>query len=264
MGIPLLEGRDFTEEDVDGRQPVAIVSRSFARKYFPGQSAVAKRVRGPGKNAPWWTIAGVVSDVRYMGLETAPPMQFYAPLWQVGVNSVNVAVRTGLPADRMASAMRAVVRSLDPAIAAADVRTMSQLVSEATAERRFQTFLLTAFGAAALFLSLVGLYALIAYSVQQRTGEIGIRMALGAQRSTVMRMVLKQGTSLALIGSALGIVSALGVTRLMTSLLFEIKPTDATTFLSAAVLFCAVALAACYIPARRATKVDPMISLRYE
>jgi putative ABC transport system permease protein len=141
---------------------------------------------------------------------------------------------------------------------------MSQLVSAATAERRFQTLLLTAFGGIALFLSLVGLYALIAYSVQQRTGEIGIRMALGARRSTVMRMVLKQGSSLALPGIALGILFALGLTRLMTSLLFEVKPTDVATFLTTAVLFGAVALAACYIPARRATKVGPAVSLRYE
>ena len=264
MGIPFLEGRAFTDADATGRPPVVIVSRSFAREYFPGQSAVGKRIRFQQNSPNWSTIVGVVNDVRYRGLDTPPPLQFYAPLWQVSVNGASVATRTSLPVDRIASSLRAVVRDLDPALVPDDVRTMNQLVSDAAAERRFQTFLLTAFGGVALFLSLVGLYALMAYSVERRTGEFGIRMALGAQRSTVMRMVLKQGSRLALPGIALGILCAWGLTRLMTSLLFKVKPTDAATFLTTAVLFGAVALAACYIPARRATRVDPMVSLRYE
>jgi putative ABC transport system permease protein len=191
-------------------------------------------------------------------------MQIYNPLWQSGANSLSVVARTSLAPDRLDSDMRTLVRGLDPAVAVADVRTMSQLVSAATAERLFQTLLLTAFGGVALFLSLVGLYALMAYSVQQRTAEIGIRMALGAQRSSVMRLVLKQGSTLALTGIALGFACAWALTRSMASLLFEVKPTDAPTFFGAAILFCAVALAACYVPARRATRVDPMVALRYE
>ena len=191
-------------------------------------------------------------------------MQIYTPLWQTSVNSVSVVVRTNLAVDRVASNMRSLVRDLDPAVAVADVRTMGQLVSGATAGRRFQTLLLTAFGGVALFLSLVGLYALMAYFVQQRTAEIGIRMALGAQRGSVMRMVLRQGSSLALAGIALGVACAWCFTRWMTSLLFEVEPADAATFFVVAILFCAVALASCYIPARRATRVDPMIALRYE
>ena len=136
--------------------------------------------------------------------------------------------------------------------------------NQATAERRFQTFLLTAFGGAALFLSLVGLYGLMAYSVARRTAEFGIRTALGAQRSTLMLMVLKQGAALAFTGVGIGLVAAWSLTRLMANLLFEVKPTDAASFFGATVLFCAVALAACWVPARRATKVDPMVSLRYE
>jgi putative ABC transport system permease protein len=263
MGIPLLGGRFFTEDDVAGRPPVAIVSRSFAKRYFPGQDPVGKRCRYGDAN-PWLTIAGVVGDVRHASLETTPPMQIYRPLWQTGANSISVVARTTLPADRLAADMRALVRGLDPAVALADVRTMSQLVSGAASERRFQTLLLTAFGGVALFLSLVGLYALMAYSVQQRTAEIGIRMALGAQRSNVMRLVLKQGSVLALIGIALGFACAWALTGSMASLLFEVGPTDTVTFVGAAILFCAVALAACYVPARRATRVDPMVSLRYE
>jgi predicted permease len=180
MGIPLLEGRAFTDADATGRPLVAIVSRSFARKYFPGQSAVGKRVRSRESSSPWSTIVGVVNDVRYRGLDTTPPMQFYGPL--VNLDSVDLVARTSLPVDPMASSMRAVVRDLDPALVPGDIRTMDQLVSQATAERRFQTFLLTAFGGAALFLSLVGLYALMAYSVERRTGEFGIRTALGAHQ----------------------------------------------------------------------------------
>jgi predicted permease len=264
MGIPLLGGRAFTDDDVSGRPSVAIVSRSFARRYFPGRDAVGRQFHNHDSNAEPTTIVGVVGDVRQWSLETTPPMQIYTPLWQSSANSVSLAVRTSLAVDRVASNMRSVVRDLDPAVAVADVRTMSELVSGATAERRFQTLLLTAFGGVALFLSLVGLYALMAYSVQQRTAEIGIRMALGAQRSNVMRLVLKQGSKLALAGIALGVACAWGLTRWMTSLLFEVRPADAATFFGVTILFSAVALASCYLPARRATRVDPMVALRYQ
>jgi predicted permease len=261
MGIPLLGGRVFTDDDAPGRPPVAMVSRSFARRYFPGQDAVGKRCRSD-TDAPWWTIVGVVADVRQWNLEATPPMQVYLPLWQS--NSASVVVRTRLAPERLASSLRAVLRDLDPTLALADVESMRQLVSAATAQRRFQTLLVTAFGGVALLLSLMGLYALMAYSVEQRTGEIGIRMALGAQRSSVMRMVLKQGAALALTGIVLGFACAWAMTRSIASLLFEVKPTDALTFFGVAILFCAVALAACYVPARRATRVDPMVALRYE
>jgi len=156
------------------------------------------------------------------------------------------------------------LRVIDPTLAIADIRTMGQLVSESMAARRFQTLLLSAFSGIALALSLVGLYAMLAYSVRQRTAEIGIRMALGARRSSVMRSVLMQGAKLAFSGTAVGAASAWGLTRLMTSLLFEVKPTDAPTFFAVALLFFAVAMAACYIPAHRAMGVDPMVALRYE
>jgi len=263
MGIPLLGGRAFTSADAAGRAPVAMVSRSFARRYFPGQHAVGKRCRY-GPQSPWWTIVGVVGDVRYWSLEATPLMQVYMPLWQTGGRSASVVVRTSLTTGRLASSMRALVRRLDPAVAVAAVQTMRQIVSGAAAERRFQTLLVTAFGGIALILSLVGLYAVMTYWVQQRTAEIGIRMALGAQRSNVMALVLKQGSSLALAGIALGVGCALGLTRWMTALLFEVRPGDALTLCSVAALFCAVALAACCVPAWRATRVDPLVSLRYE
>jgi predicted permease len=265
MGIPLLQGRDFTDNDVSTHPAAAIVSRTFARNYFPGQNALGKRFRdGVDQQAAWWTIVGVVGDARYLNLETTPPMQIYTPLWGASPGSVCVVARTSLPPENLASNIRAIVREFDPSLAVADIRTMNQLVSMASAERRFQMLLLTVFGGLALFLSLVGLYGLMAYSVQQRTAEIGIRMALGAQPDNVLRLVLKQGANMALAGIALGIVGAWGLTRLMASLLFEVQPTDAATFFGVAILFCVVALAACYVPARRATRLDPMVALRYE
>ncbi|HTA43616.1 MAG TPA: ABC transporter permease [Bryobacteraceae bacterium] len=260
MGIPLLEGRDFDDGDAAGRTPVMIVSRSFEQKYFPGKSAIGRHVRANGLQ----TIVGVVADVRMRELDTAPPMQIYSPMWQSPTGAANVVVRGALSSEQITSAVRGLMRSMDKALAVADVRTMDQLVSGASAQRRFQTLVLTVFGGISLFLSLLGLYALMAYTVQRRTAEIGIRMALGAQRSAVMGLVLRQGAILWLGGIALGFVCAWSVTRWMRSLLFEVQPTDPLTFAGVAAVFCAVAAIACYVPARRATQVDPLISLRYE
>ena len=260
MGTPLLEGRDFDDDDAAGRPPVAIVSRSFEQRYFPARSALGRRVRANG----WLTIVGVVADVRMRELDTTPPMQFYTPLWQSPRGAVSIVVRSALRPERIAVAVRSLVRNMDSALAVADVRSMEDLVSEASAERRFQTLVLTVFGGVSLFLSLVGLYALMAYTVQRRTTEIGIRMALGAQRGAVIGMVLRRGAALWLGGIALGFACAWVMTRWMRSLLFEVGATDPLTFVGVAALFCAVAAVACYIPARRATRVDPVISLRYE
>ena len=259
-GIPILEGRAFTGADTIQSQPVIIISRSFARRYFPGQSALGKKIHTTGHRV----VVGVAADVRQYSLENAPPMQFYVPLLQDGLWAANIVARTTLSPTRLASDMRALVRNLDPAVAVGAVRTGSELVAAATAERRFETFLLTAFAGIGLFLSLVGLYALLTYSVEQRTAEIGVRMALGAQPGCILRQVLAQGSTLALAGIALGLAGAWFAARSIASLLFEVKPTDAPTFLAVAVLFCAVALAACYFPARRATRVDPIVSLRVE
>ena len=266
LGIPLLAGRSFTDDDIRGRPPVAIVSRSFAETYFPGQSAIGKQFHPPEEKVKsnWRTIVGVVADVRQFSLDQTPPMQIYGPLWQSSSDRVSVVIRSSIGADHVVTEMRGMVHELDPALAIADVHTMSELISDAAGERRFQTLLLSAFGGIALVLSLVGLYALMAYSVQQRTAEIGIRMALGAQRSSVMRLILKEGSTLAFAGVVLGVACAWAATRLLASLLFEVRPTDSLTFLGVAGLFCAVAVLACYVPARRATRVDPMVALRHE
>jgi putative ABC transport system permease protein len=260
MGIPLLEGRDFDDADTTGRPPVIIVSRSFEQKYFSGRSALGRRVRASG----WRTIVGVVADVRMRQLDAAPPMQLYLSMWETPTGSADVVVRGALPPKAIASTLRGVVRDMDPALAIGDVDTMEQLVSRSVAERRFQTLLLTAFGGIALLLALLGLYALIAYTAQRRTSEIGVRMALGAQRSAVMRLILQQGARLSLGGIVLGFACAWGVTRWLRSLLFEVQPSDPITYIGVAALFCVVAALACYVPARRATLVDPAISLRCE
>lgn len=209
-----------------------------------------------------WTIVGVVPDIRQMDLESTPPLQFYAPLGNP--NSLSIVARTSLPANQLAADMRAIVHDLDPTVAVADVHTMNELVSSAQSERRFQTLLVSLFGGMALFLSLVGLYGLMSYTVEQRTGEIGIRMALGAQRANVMRLIVREGSILALAGTAIGFTCALVLTRLIASLLYETKPTDAPTFFAVVILFTATSVAACCVPALRATRVEPMIALRYE
>lgn len=266
MGIRLLEGRFFTDDDSAGHPNVAIISRTFAESYFARRSPLGQRFHFiDGAPQPtWWTIVGVVDDVRNESLEEKPRLQAYMPFWQSTVPTASVVLRTSANEDTIAAAVRRELITIDSTLAVADVRTMSQLVSEATEERRFQTFLLSSFSGIAFVLSLVGLYALLAYSIRQRTGEIGIRMALGAQRGSVMRLILMEGSGLALAGVTVGLGCAWVLTRLMTSLLFEVKPTDPATFFGVAILLCAVALASCYFPAQRATRVDPMVALRHE
>jgi predicted permease len=266
MGIRLLHGRYFTDDDARGRELVAIVNRTFARQYFPDQSALGKRfhfIDGAPKPT-WWTIVGVVGDIRHASLEEKPQFQAYLPFWQAGDPTASVVLRTDYNPALIAPVVRKVVNGLDSSLAIGDVRTMGQLVAESTAGRRFQTLLLTAFSSVALLLSLVGLYALVAYSVRQRTAEIGIRMTLGAQRGNVLRLVLKEGSGLALAGVAVGLACSWALTRLMTNLLFGVRATDTSTFVGVGILFSAVTMAACYIPARRGMRFDPMVALRHE
>jgi predicted permease len=266
MGIALLNGRFFTDDDTVGRQLVAIVNRTFAREYFPRQNALGKRFhfRDGAPQPTWWTIVGVVDDIRHASLEEEPQPQAYLPFWQSSYSTASVVLRTIYSSEMIVADVRGIVNTLDSSLAIGDIRTMDQLVSESTAQRRFQTLLLTVFSAIALILSLVGLYALVAYSVRQRTAEIGIRVALGAQRRDILRLVIRQGTALTFVGVPTGILGSWTLSRFFASLLFEVKPTDGTTFAVVAFLVCCVALAACYIPARRAVDVDPLVALRYE
>ena len=270
LGIPVLAGRDFTEDDgVGGGAPVVIISQSFAEAYFSRQGALGQHLQavnsdGRDRPEPAVTIVGVVPDVRQETLDKPPLMQIYDPLWQGGVTSASIVVRTAISPASLVGQIRSVLRAIDPALALADVHTMDDLVSSAKAGRRFQTLLLSLFAGIALFLSLLGLYALLAYSVKQRTAEIGVRMALGTQRGHVLRMVLRQGLLVASIGIIVGLATSLALTRLLRGLLFDVAPNDPVTLLVVTLGLLVAALAASWIPAWRATRIDPMAALRNE
>jgi len=264
MSIPLRAGREFTERDVDRSSVVTVVNETAARLFWPGEEAIGKRFRFGGGRAEWIEVVGVVGDVRHEGLQEEAGPHVYLPLLQVPWPTLKVALRSNLAPTALASAVRQQVQAIDPQQPVSDVKTMSEIMAQSVAPRRLTLSLFSLFAIVALMLAAVGIYGVIAYTVGQRTREIGIRMALGAQPRDVLKLVVGQGMLLALIGVGLGLMAALVLTRLMASLLFGVRPSDPMTFASIALLLGGVALVACYLPARRATKVDPMIALRYE
>ena len=267
FGIPLLSGREFTDADTTGSQSVAIVDEAFAAKYLDGR-ALGRRISTESDkkgNRQWTEIVGVVQSARDSDLSAQPAGEIYFPYAQEdSFQSANFIARTSADPAVMLPALRGAVWSEDKNAPITDVETMDQIVASDVAEPRFQATLLGSFGALGLLLAMVGIYSVISYGVTQRTREIGVRMALGAQPANVLRMVIREGMLLAAGGIVIGIAGALALGRVLQSLLFEIKPTDPATFIGVAVVLAIVALAACYIPARRAMKVDPMIALRYE
>ena len=268
MGIPILEGRGFTEADDAKAPPVVVVSQAFARRYFPNENPVGKRIRpaaGAGRPFPWREIVGVVGNVRDRGLAHTPGPVFYAPYNQLPLSlAVNFVVRTQGNPRGLVSLARSDMASMNPHIPLYHIETMEQYLASSAAQARFNAVLLGIFAALALLLASVGLYGVISYSVAQRTHEIGIRMAVGAGRNDVLRMVIGQGLKLAVIGAAVGIAGALALTRLLASMLYGVNPTDLATYVAVSLILIAVALVACYIPARRAMRVDPMLALRHE
>jgi predicted permease len=266
MEIPLLQGREFTREDVASTPRVTIISEAMARIYFPNQNPIGKRLIfgfPPNGEAPR-EIIGVVGNVRDVELRQAPAAMMYVPFAQAPFWGTVVVVRTNLSVAAVAEAIQRDAHAIDKDLPVTDIGAIPQLVDATLEQPRFQTLLLGLFSGLALTLAAVGIYGVISYSVIQRTHEIGIRMSLGAQPSQVLRLVMGQGAKLALAGIVVGIAAALALTRLMRSLLFEVSPADPLTFAGIAVLLVAVALAACYIPALRAMRVDPMTALRYE
>jgi len=267
MGIPLLSGRLVTEQDVTNGASLVLINEAMAKRFWPGEDPVGKRIStmvSSGQQIPWQTIAGVVGNVRHLGLDVEPrPEIYYHTNTQPPFGPV-VVIRTTSDPQRLISIARAKVRELDRDVPISNVNTMEQLVSQSVAQRRFGMFLLGVFALLALLLAAIGIYGVVSYSVTQRTQEIGVRMALGANATDVLKMVLRNGMSLALIGVGFGLAGAFGLTRLMSRLLFEVTPTDVTTFALVSVGLIAVALLACYLPARRAMKVDPLEALRYE
>lgn len=274
MGIPLIRGRLFTQADDERSRSVVIISQSTAEKYFAGRDPIGGRLKWgvPQNNSPWLTVVGVVGDVKQGPLDDKTIPHTYSPYAQRtddemkagSAQDLNMAVRTaGNPLAAVAS-MRQAVWSLDPQVPVTEMRTMDQVISESTAPRRFNMLLVGLFAVAALLLAAIGLYGVMSYSVSQRTHEIGVRMTLGARRSDVLRMVLGSGITLVLIGVGIGIVGALAASRLLTSFLFEVRPSDPLTFAGVALLLAIIAVVANMAPALRATKVDPMIALRSE
>jgi putative ABC transport system permease protein len=267
LGIALLRGRDFNEADVEGALPVAIVDESFARRFYPNEDPIGKRIKrgGPRSANPWKTIVGVVRSVRNQRLDISSLPQAYFPVFQEADAMFNLSFAArasgGEPAG-LAQSARAAVLEVDRNQPVYDIKPLRQIVADSIAIKRLALLLLSVFATVALALAAAGIYGVMAYAVEQRRHEIGVRMALGARGSDVLRLVVRQGLKLALCGVALGSMVALALTRLMGALLFGVSAADPLTFTGIALLLLVVALAACLIPARRATKVDPMIALR--
>jgi predicted permease len=267
FGIPLLGGREFEAADINGSQRVAVVDEAFARKYLAG-NALGRRIstdKDKNGNPEWTELVGVVNGVRDTNPRFPLTGEIYVPYAQVGyAPEANFIARTSENPAVMIPALRQVVWSVDKSAPITEVQTMDQIVSDSVAEPRFQTLLLGSFGALGLILAMVGIYGVISYGVTQRTREIGVRMALGAQPRHVLRMVVREGMALAGAGIIAGIGGALALTHYLRSVLFEIKSTDPATFTAVAVALLLIALAACYIPARKAMRVDPTVALRHE
>jgi putative ABC transport system permease protein len=265
MSIPLLQGRAFTAQDSENAPLVVLISETMARKLWPGADPIGKQVRfynsNPAEQRPWRTVVGVVRDVKQYGLDTAGTMAMYETLAQFPTSAVTLVVRTATDPSSMISAIRREILALDKDQAVFNIATMEQLVSDSIALRRFSMFLLGLFASLALVLAAVGIYGVIAQSVSQRTHEIGIRMALGAQARDVLKLIVRQGMSLTVVGIVVGLAGAFALTRLLANLLFGVGATDPTTFLWIPVLLAAVSFLACYIPARRAAKLNPLTAL---
>jgi predicted permease len=269
MQIPLRAGRDFTPLDREGQPLVAIVNEEMVREFLPHENPIGARIHWARETGPprWMTVIGVVGDVKHSGLNQPTDPAVYTPFSQSDEGwrrFMTLAIRTRDAAPGVVEEVKKQIWSVDGQIPVSDVYAMEELIAVSLAQQRFNMLLLGLFAALALILAGVGIYGAMAYAVNQRTHEIGIRTEIGAQRRDVLRLVMKDGTKIALFGIASGIAGALALTRLMASLLFEVKPTDPATFADVAILLALVALAACYIPARRAMRVDPMVALRYE
>jgi len=272
LKTPLLSGRFFRESDNTKGQPVALIDETLARRYWPGSGAVDQRLRigvPTGRNQsvaqnPWLTIVGVVANIKSDGFDAAAAPHIYRPVFQAPPYAAVVYLRTSSEPGTLGESLRAEVQRVDPSIPVFSVRPMDSILSGFLAERRFALELLGIFAGVALVLACVGIYGVMAYTFSRRTNEIGIRMAMGAQRSDIFKMALTEGAAIIFLGVAAGVVGSLALTRFLQSMLFAVKPTDPVTFGSLAALLAAVTLFACFIPARRATRVDPLVALRHE
>jgi putative ABC transport system permease protein len=271
LGIPLFRGRLFSDQDRSPATHVLVINENMARRYFPDRDPVGTRVQ-TGEYDPkgdWYTIVGVVGNVKYEGLGEKDQPTMYVPYFDSGwcpwfTREMYVVVRSASDPEKVVSALQSAALSLDNQLALAHVRTMNQLLHESVAGSRFRAVLFGVFATVALVLAMIGIYGVMAYSVSQRTREIAIRVALGAHRMNILRTILREGAGLALLGVATGFVVALALSRALAGLLFGVHAADPVTFVAVSALLLVVALAACYVPARRAMRVDPIVALRYE
>jgi predicted permease len=266
LGVPLLRGRFFGEQDAATSPRTAIINATMSRRFWPGEDPLAKRFKFAYQTAadPWITVVGVVGDMHRDGVTRDPVSEIFLPLSQHPARGMDLVVRTSADPRSFTGAVRSAIRSADKTAPVFNVSTLEDALHDQVAPRRFQTFLLSLFAFLAVILSAIGVYGLMHYSVTQRTHEIGVRMALGAQPLEVIRLVLGNGGRIALMGILMGVGGSLSIGRVLNSLLFGVTATDPVTFVVVTLLLCVVALAACYIPARRAIHVDPMVALRYE
>jgi putative ABC transport system permease protein len=268
IDTPVIRGRALDAHDNNNAPLALVVNQTLARQNFPGEDPVGKRINMGGRRADgqpiWFEIVGVIADARSLELSAEPEAEIYTSYLQDPFGSMSYVVRTAAEPAGLIPAVREAVRQVDRGVPAAEFKKMEQIVGDAAAQPRFHSLLLGVFGAAALLLAAAGIYGVMAYAVAQRAHEIGVRMALGAQRGDVFRLIMGQGARLVLAGVGIGLVAALALTRLMEGLLFEVAATDPLTYVGIAIFLILVAALACYLPARRATKVDPLIALRYE
>jgi putative ABC transport system permease protein len=268
MQIPMRSGRDFDARDEVGeigQLRTVIVNQALADRYWPGEDAVGKKIRGDSGNAqPWATIIGVVGDVRYAGLDSEPDYDLYYPEALFPQAAITLLVRTNRDPIPLVADLRSRINQVDREAFVTDIRPMTGLIADSLAARRLSTTLVIVFAAIALLLALSGIYSVIIQSIAQRKLEIGIRMALGAQPQNVLALVMRQGLVLSAVGVIVGAAVAASLTRYLEGLLFGVTPLDLTTFLGVPLLFVLIAMLASYVPACRATKLDPLIALRWE
>jgi predicted permease len=266
MRIPLLRGRDISSADTATAPQVLLIGETTARRMWPGEDPIGKRVKLGGVDKPWWTVVGVTGDVHHVGLDSVPEMQMYIPhqQWPFPDGLMTFVIRTAGAPTAISSAAQQAIHSLDPTQPISRIKPLEDYVSLSVQGRRFALILIAAFAAIALMLSVVGIYGVTAYSVAQRTREIGIRVALGAPHNGLLGLLLRQGMLLVACGVIAGVLTSIALTRFLTSLLYDVKPTDPLIFASVVLLLLVVSAAACFIPARRALRMDPVIALRYE
>jgi putative ABC transport system permease protein len=270
IGLAMRQGRDFNEADSANAAPVAIINETMARSYWRDQSPIGRRfkVGAPESPNPWLTIVGVAADIRQVKTDAPVKAEMYIPYRQAaafsGFAPRDLVIRTTVKPESLVPAVRQAIHDVDPYQPITSIRTMDEVLGRETAQRQMGMTLVTAFAALSLLLAALGIYGVLSYFVVQHTPEIGVRMALGAQRSHVLKLVIGKGMKLALLGVGIGLAGAFALTRLMASLLFGVNATDPLTFGFIALLLTLIALLACLIPARKATKVDPMVALRFE